>query len=101
MKIIDGKALAVEIREGLKKDVIALEEHGIIPNLAVILVGDDKASQIYVKNKNNACLDVGIHFEEFILSKETSMDELLSLIDELNSRKDIHGILLQSPIPKH
>lgn len=101
MEIIDGKALAKEIREGLKEEVDLLKSKKIIPNLAVILVGNDKASQIYVKNKSKACNEVGINFEEFILPEETTMDELIDLIDKLNNRADVHGILLQSPIPKH
>lgn len=101
MEIIDGKLLSSEVREGLKAEVDLLKEKGIIPNLAVILVGEDKASQIYVKNKSKACQDVGIKYEEFILPTSTTMEELLSLIDELNERKDVHGILLQSPVPKH
>ena len=101
MKIIDGKLLSTEVREGLKAEVELLKEKGIIPNLAVILVGEDKASQIYVKNKSKACQDVGIKYEEFILPASTTMEELLSLIDDLNERKDVHGILLQSPVPKH
>ena len=101
MEIIDGKLLSSEVREGLKAEVELLKEKGIIPNLAVILVGEDKASQIYVKNKSKACQDVGIKYEEFILPASTTMEELLSLIDDLNERKDVHGILLQSPVPKH
>ncbi len=101
MNLINGKSLAQEIRNDLKIEVIKLKEKGIIPKLAVILVGNDKASQIYVKNKSKACEDVGIEFEEFLLSESISMKELLDLIDELNARHDVHGILLQSPIPKH
>lgn len=101
MEIIDGKLLSAEVREGLKSEVQTLKEKGVIPNLAVILVGEDKASQIYVKNKSKACQDVGIKYEEFILPSSTTMEELLNLIDELNERKDVHGILLQSPVPKH
>ena len=101
MEIIDGKLLAANIREGLKSDVQKLKKKGIAPNLAVILVGEDKASQIYVKNKSKACLDVGINYEEFFLSSDTTMEQLLALIDRLNVRDDIHGILLQSPMPKH
>ena len=101
MNVIDGKFLALEVRNGLKDDVVKLKEKGIIPKLAVILVGNDKASQIYVRNKSKACEDVGIDFEEFFLNENIKMYELLDLIDELNLRKDVHGILLQSPIPKH
>lgn len=101
MQIIDGKALAKRIRENLKVEVDELKKKGIIPKLAVILVGEDPASQIYVRNKSKACNEVGIEFEEIILSEETTMEELLNIIDNLNERKDITGILLQSPIPKH
>lgn len=101
MELIDGKTLATEVRASLKTEVEELKKQGINPNLAVILVGDDKASQIYVRNKNKACQDVGINYEEFLLGKETSMEELLSLIDTLNNREDVTGILLQSPLPKH
>ena len=99
--IMDGKALAKEIREKLKLEVEKLKENGIFPKLAVIMVGNDPASAVYVKNKSKACNEVGIEFEEFMLSEETSMEKLLNLINELNLRKDIYGILLQSPIPKH
>ena len=99
--VIDGKSLAKKIREGLKDDVAKLKKKGIIPKLAVIMVGDDKASKVYVKNKSKACEEIGIEYEEFLRNSDITMDELLSLIDELNARDDIHGILLQSPIPKH
>lgn len=98
---INGKELAKKIRRNLKEEVISLKQKGIHPKLAVILVGNDPASKVYVKNKNKACEDVGIEYEEFLLDEKISNEELLSLIDELNERKDINGILLQSPIPKH
>lgn len=101
MEIIDGKNLAKEVRAGLKNKVEKLKENGILPNLAVILVGEDKASQIYVRNKSRACDEIGIKYEEFFLKEDITMNELLSLIDDLNNRDDVHGILLQSPIPKH
>lgn len=101
MVILDGKSLAKEIREKLKIEVDVLKKKGIEPTFAVILVGNDKASQIYVKNKSKACRDVGIKYEEFLLEENITMSELLTLIDDLNNRDDIHGILLQSPIPKH
>lgn len=100
MEIIDGKALAKNIRENLKKDVEQLKEKGVYPKLAVILVGNDKASQIYVKSKNKACTELGIDYEEVLLGENTTMKELLDIIDDLNERKDISGILLQSPIPE-
>ena len=96
--IIDGKALAQKIRANLKEEVA---KEGLHPKLAVILVGNDEASKIYVRNKNRACDEIGIDFEEFLLPETTTMDELLHLINELNNRNDISGILLQSPIPKH
>lgn len=99
--IIDGKELAKKIRLELKDEVIKLKESGIFPKLAVIMVGEDKASKIYVKNKSKACEEIGIDYEEFIMDSTTTMDALLGLIEELNNRDDIHGILLQSPIPKN
>ena len=99
--IIDGKELARKIRSNLKIDCEEIKKKGINPKLAVILVGDDKASKVYVKNKNKACEDVGIEFEEHILEAEITQKQLIDLIEELNQRKDIHGILLQSPIPNH
>lgn len=101
MEIIDGKALAKNIRENLKKDVDVLKKQGIQPKLAVILVGNDSASQIYVKNKSKACMEVGVEYEEILLEDNIQMKELLDIIDKLNERKDITGILLQSPIPLH
>ncbi len=101
MEIIDGKALAKNVRENLKKDVDELKKKGIVPRLAVILVGEDKASQIYVKNKSKACIEVGVEYEEILLDENTSREKLLNIIDDLNKREDITGILLQSPIPKH
>lgn len=99
--IINGKELAQKIRSELKEKVVTIKENGINPKLAVIMVGEDKASKVYVKNKSKACDEVGIEFEEFLLDENTQMDELLGLIEKLNKREDIHGILLQSPIPKH
>ena len=99
-KILDGKELARKIREELKLKVDKLKENGIVPKLAVILVGDDSASKVYVKNKSKACQDVGVEFEEILLDENTSMERLLEIIKSLNNRKDINGILLQSPIPK-
>ena len=94
-QILDGKELARKIREELKLKVDKLKENGIVPKLAVILVGDDSASKVYVKNKSKACKDVGVEFEEILLDENTSMERLLEIIEKLNNR-----ILLQSPIPK-
>lgn len=99
-KIMDGKELANEIKDSLKEEVKKIKEKGIVPKLAVIMVGNDPASKVYVKNKSKACEHVGIEFEEYILEETTNMEELLSLIEKLNKNKNIHGILLQSPIPK-
>ncbi len=100
-EIINGKELAQKIRLEVKEEVKELKAKGIEPKLSVIMVGTDKASEVYVRNKSKACEEIGIAFEEFLLSEETTMEELLALIEKLNNRKDIHGILLQSPIPKH
>lgn len=99
-QIIDGKELAKKIREQLRVECDKLKERGIISKFAVVLVGDNPASKVYIKNKSKACNDVGIEFEEITLSSDTSMEKLLEVIDKLNERKDINGILLQSPIPK-
>lgn len=98
--IIEGKKLAKEIREKLKEEVIQLKEKGIYPQLAVVMVGEDKASKVYVKNKSKACEEVGIGYEEILLPEDTTKETLLQTIEKLNQREDIHGILLQSPIPK-
>lgn len=96
---MDGKALAAKIRTELKQETSKMAEKGIIPKLAVILVGDNPASKIYVKNKSKACVECGVEYEEVLLETETQMADLLNIIDELNNREDINGILLQSPIP--
>lgn len=99
--IINGKELAAKVRSNLKTEVEDLKKQGINPKLAVIMVGNDSASAVYVRNKSKACDEIGIAFEEFLLKEETTREELLGLIEELNKRDDVHGILLQSPIPKH
>ena len=101
MELIDGKELAKKISANLKTEVDKLKQQGIIPKLAVIMVGDDKASSVYVRNKSRACNEIGIEFEEFLKGQDTTQEELLSLIQKLNKREDVHGILLQSPIPQH
>ena len=98
MEIIDGKKLAKTTRENLRLEVEELKENGINPKLAVIMVGNNSASQIYVRNKSRACDEVGIEFEEYLLPATTEQSELLNLIDKLNKQEDINGILLQSPI---
>ena len=99
--IIDGKELARKTREKLKIDCDRLRNDGIIPKLAVIMVGDDTASQIYVTNKSKACKEIGIEFEEYFLGAEIKQEELIKLIQKLNMDKSINGILLQSPIPSN
>ena len=100
-QIINGKELAKNIRLSLKDEVELIKDKGITPKLAVIMVGNDKASKVYVRNKSKACNEIGIEYEEILLGENTQMDELLNVIETLNNREDIHGILLQSPIPKH
>ena len=99
-QIIDGKELAKNIRLKLKEEVEELKNADIKPKLAVVLVGDDKASKVYVKNKSKACEETGIDFEEHILPVSTKMEELLELIEKLNNDETIHGILVQSPLPQ-
>ena len=99
--ILDGKALSEKIRSDLKLQVDSLKEKGIIPKLAVIMVGDDSASKIYVRNKSKACEKVGIEFEEYLYDSSLKEEELLNLIKKLNNDSSVHGILLQSPVPKH
>ena len=101
MEILDGKKVSAKVREDLKLEVDNLKKEGIKPKLAVIMVGNDPASKVYVRNKNKACEEIGIEYEEFLLGEETTMEELLNVIDNLNKNQNIDGILLQSPIPKH
>lgn len=99
--IIDGKALAKKTRENLKIECDELRKKGITPKLAVIMVGNNPASKVYVRNKSKACNEVGIEYEEYLLEEDISQEELLELINKLNKNKEINGILLQSPIPQH
>ena len=99
--IIDGKALAKKIRENLKKECEELKQKGIVPKLAVIMVGDNPASKVYVKNKSKACEEIGINYEEYLLEENTTQEQLIDLIQNLNKDKTVNGILLQSPIPDH
>ena len=100
-KIIDGKQVAARCREELKQQVAALRARGIIPGLAVILVGEDPASQVYLRNKHRACEELGIHSEQYTLPADTDRQTLLDLITELNGREEIDGILVQLPLPGH
>lgn len=99
--IIDGKAIAAAVRADVAAEVTTLKARGITPGLAVIIVGDDPASRVYVNNKKKACAEAGIYSEEFALPADTTQDELLALIASLNGRSDINGILCQLPLPTH
>jgi methylenetetrahydrofolate dehydrogenase (NADP+)/methenyltetrahydrofolate cyclohydrolase len=97
-KILDGKTLALQIRQQLKQKISSLQS---APCLAVIIVGNNPASEIYVKSKEKACIDVGITPKTYALDENTSQADLLNLINELNNSKEINGILVQLPLPKH
>ncbi len=100
-RILDGKKTAQKVKDALKERVEQLKKDGLTPGLAVIIVGNDSASRVYVNNKKKACEYVGIHSEEYALPEETTQDELISLVKRLNEKADIHGILCQLPLPKH
>lgn len=98
-KIIDGKAVSAKVRSEVASETVELKKQGITPGLAVIIVGDDPASRVYVNNKKKACAEVGFKSEEFALPADTTQDELLALVKCLNERSDINGILCQLPLP--
>ncbi|MGY0400020.1 MAG: bifunctional methylenetetrahydrofolate dehydrogenase/methenyltetrahydrofolate cyclohydrolase FolD [Ostreibacterium sp.] len=100
-KVIDGKAFAAKLRQDIAKQTNELKEKGIIPGLAVVLVGEDPASQVYVRNKGKQSIEVGFKSVEHRLEINTSQKDLLTLIDGLNADDSIHGILVQLPLPKH
>lgn len=101
-RLIDGKALALHVREGLAKDSAALfAQTGVKPGLATIIVGDDPASHLYVKNKQKACDAAGIYIDDHKLPAGTMQSDLLALIEKKNADSNIHGILVQLPLPKH
>lgn len=100
--LMDGKALSAKVRAQIKEEAAELEKTtGVKPGLAVIIVGEDPASKIYVRNKGKACEEVGFKSEIYELPEETTEKELLDLVHSLNERDDIHGILAQSPLPRH
>lgn len=99
--IIDGKAVSAATRAAIAEQVAELKKHGITPGLAVIIVGDDPASRVYVNNKKKACAELGMLSEEYALPADTEIDTLLDLIHTLNERADINGILCQLPLPRH
>ena len=100
-QLIDGKLISAEIKAEAAEEAAALKEKGIEPCLAVVLVGDNSASKVYVSNKEKACAAVGIKSVSHVLPEATTEEELLKLIDELNKDANVHGILVQMPVPKH
>ncbi len=100
-RIIDGKVISASVKDRVKEGVRELNAKGITVGLAVIIVGEDPASKVYVANKKKACEALGIISEEYALPENTTEEELLNLIDELNNKKSINGILCQLPLPKH
>jgi len=101
MKLLNGKEVSQRVKNELRDEVTALKEKGIMPGLAVIIVGDDPASRVYVNSKKKACGEIGIYSEEHALPAETTEEDLISLIEKLNCRTEISGILCQLPLPKH
>lgn len=100
-KIIDGKAVSAAVKEEVAKETKELKSKGVTPGLAVVIVGDDPASKVYVNNKKKACEAVGFLSREYALSAQTTQEELLTLIEKLNNDNEINGILCQLPLPKH
>lgn len=101
-QLINGKEISASVRERVKTETAEfVKKTGVTPGLAVVLVGDDPASKIYVGNKKKACLEVGFNSFEHILPADTTQEELMSLIDKLNADPSVHGILCQLPLPKH
>lgn len=99
-QIIDGKKISAQIREEIAAEVAKLKAEGTVPGLAVIIVGENPASKVYVRNKGKGCAEVGMYSEIIEMAEETTQEELLAKIDELNARRDINGILVQLPLPK-
>ena len=101
-KILDGKSVSQRVKNALKDETEKfVEKYGIKPGLAVVIVGDDPASRVYVNSKKKACAEIGYYSEEHALPESTTEDELLSLVEKLNGDEKIHGILVQLPLPKH
>ncbi len=100
-KIIDGKAVSARVKEQVRKEAETLREKGIEIGLAVVIVGDNPASRVYVNNKKKACAEVGFNSYEYALPEETTEAELLELVEKLNSDGKVNGILVQLPLPKH
>ncbi len=101
-KIISGKIVSQRVRDDVKRETESIKaKNGIVPGLAVVIVGDDPASRVYVNNKKKACAEVGFKSEEYALSAETTQEELIALVKKLNASPEINGILVQLPLPKH
>ena len=101
-QIIDGKAISKQVREEIASEVASFrEKYGCAPGLAVVIVGNDPASQVYVRNKKRGCEEVGFYSESYELPENTTQEDLISLIEKLNNDAKIHGILVQLPFPKH
>ncbi len=100
-EIISGKIVSAQVKERVAKETEELKKRGVTPGLAVIIVGDDSASQVYVRNKEKACDEVGFYSEKYALPASTTQEELNALVKELNGKKDINGILCQLPLPSH
>ena len=99
--LLDGKKVSTQVKAEVASEVKALNEKGISVCLAVVIVGDDPASKIYVRNKKKSCEECGIKSLEFALEENTSQEELLALIDKLNNDDEVNGVLVQMPLPKH
>lgn len=101
-KIIDGKAISKQVREEIAAEVVSFKEkRGSVPGLAVVIVGNDPASQVYVRNKKKGCEEVGFYSESYELPENTTQEELIALVEKLNNDEKVHGILVQLPLPKH
>ena len=101
MALIDGKAVSLQVKQQVKQECDKLKTKGVTPGLAVIIVGDDPASQVYVRNKEKACEECGFYSVKYALDADTTQDELNALIDKFNKDEKINGILCQLPLPKH
>ena len=99
--LLSGKTVSARIKENLKKEIEELKAKGILPGLAVIIVGEDPASKVYVGRKEAMCQELGMHSEKFALPEETTQEELVALVEKLNNDDKVHGILVQLPLPKH
>ncbi len=100
-QIISGKVISAAVKDRIKAEVQELKQKGITPGLAVIIVGNDPASEVYVASKERACAELSMYSEKYALPEQTTEEDLLKLVNELNNRDEIHGILCQLPLPKH